>query len=32
MQKFILWVLPGQIIKMLFIAYAGSLSLEWIFK
>jgi membrane protein DedA with SNARE-associated domain len=32
MQKFILWVLPGQIIKMLFIAYAGSLSLGWIFK
>ena len=32
MHKFILWVLPGQIIKMLLIAYAGSLSLEWIFK
>jgi len=31
-HKFFLWVLPGQIIKMLVIAYAGSLSLEWLFK
>lgn len=30
--KFFLWVLPGQVIKMLYIAYAGSLSLEWIFQ
>jgi uncharacterized membrane protein YdjX (TVP38/TMEM64 family) len=28
--KFMLWVLPGQLIKMLVIAYAGSLSLEWL--
>jgi membrane protein DedA with SNARE-associated domain len=31
-HKFFLWVLPGQIIKMMVIAYAGSLSLEWLFK
>lgn len=31
-HKFFLWVLPGQIIKMMIIAYAGSLSLEWLFK
>jgi membrane protein DedA with SNARE-associated domain len=31
-QKFFLWVLPGQVIKMLYIAYAGSLSLDWILK
>jgi len=31
-HKFFMWVLPGQIIKMLYIAYAGSLSLEWILK
>jgi uncharacterized membrane protein YdjX (TVP38/TMEM64 family) len=29
-HKFFAWVLPGQIIKMLYIAYAGSLSLDWI--
>lgn len=28
--KFLLWVLPGQLIKMLYIAYAGSLSISWI--
>jgi membrane protein DedA with SNARE-associated domain len=27
-HKFFLWVLPGQLIKMLYIAYAGSLSLN----
>ncbi|MEW6093273.1 MAG: VTT domain-containing protein [Chloroflexota bacterium] len=32
LHKFFLWVLPGQVIKMLYIAYAGSLSLEWILK
>lgn len=32
LHKFFLWVLPGQIIKMLYIAYAGSLSLDWILK
>jgi membrane protein DedA with SNARE-associated domain len=31
-HKFFLWVLPGQIIKMLVIAYAGSLSLEWLIR
>ncbi|KAF0107148.1 MAG: hypothetical protein FD146_1989 [Anaerolineaceae bacterium] len=31
-HKFFLWVLPGQLIKMLVIAYAGSLSLEWLLK
>jgi membrane protein DedA with SNARE-associated domain len=31
-HKFFLWVLPGQIIKMLYIAYAGSLSLEWLLR
>jgi membrane protein DedA with SNARE-associated domain len=31
-HKFFLWVLPGQIIKMLIISYVGSLSLDWIFK
>ncbi len=31
-HKFFLWVLPGQIIKMLVIAYAGSLSLEWLLR
>lgn len=31
-HKFFLWVLPGQIIKMLVIAYAGSLSLGWLLK
>ncbi len=31
-HKFFLWVLPGQIIKMLYIAYAGSFSLDWILK
>jgi hypothetical protein len=31
-HKFFLWVLPGQVIKMLYIAYAGSLSLDWILK
>ena len=30
--KFFLWVLPGQMIKMLYIAYAGSLSIDWIFS
>ena len=29
-HKFLLWCLPGQIIKMLFIAYSGSLSIGWI--
>ena len=29
--KFFLWVLPGQLIKMLYIAYAGSISIDWIF-
>jgi uncharacterized membrane protein YdjX (TVP38/TMEM64 family) len=29
-HKFFLWVLPGQMIKMLYIAYAGSLSLGWL--
>mgnify|MGYP002476529520 CR=1 FL=1 len=29
-HKFFLWVLPGQLIKMLYIAYAGSLSINWI--
>jgi len=29
-HKFFLWVLPGQLIKMLYIAYAGSLSLNWL--
>lgn len=31
-HKFFLWVLPGQIIKMLYIAYAGSLSLDWLLR
>ncbi len=31
-HKFFLWVLPGQIIKMMVIAYAGSLSLDWLLK
>jgi len=30
--KFFLWVLPGQMIKMLYIAYVGSLSIDWIFR
>jgi membrane protein DedA with SNARE-associated domain len=30
--KFFLWALPGQAIKMLYIAYAGSLSMDWIYK
>jgi membrane protein DedA with SNARE-associated domain len=29
-HKFFLWVLPGQLIKMLYIAYAGSLSIDWL--
>ncbi len=32
LHKFFLWVLPGQFIKMLYIAYAGSLSIDWLFK
>lgn len=32
LHKFFLWVLPGQLIKMLYISYAGSLSLDWILK
>jgi membrane protein DedA with SNARE-associated domain len=31
-HKFFLWVLPGQLIKMLYIAYAGSLSINWLIK
>jgi membrane protein DedA with SNARE-associated domain len=31
-HKFFLWVLPGQMIKMLYIAYAGSLSLNLLLK
>lgn len=31
-HKFFLWTLPGQLIKMLYIAYAGSLSLRLIFR
>jgi membrane protein DedA with SNARE-associated domain len=31
-HKFFIWALPGQVIKMLYIAYAGSLSLDWIFR
>lgn len=29
--EFLLWCWPGQIIKMLIFAYAGSLSLNWLF-
>jgi membrane protein YqaA with SNARE-associated domain len=29
-HKFFLWVLPGQLIKMLYIAYAGSYSIDWL--
>jgi membrane protein DedA with SNARE-associated domain len=29
-HQFFLWVLPGQLIKMLYIAYAGSLSINWL--
>lgn len=32
LHKFLLWVFPGQLLKMLYTAYAGSLSLEWILK
>ena len=28
--KFFRWVLPGQLIKMLMIAYAGSISIDWL--
>jgi uncharacterized membrane protein YdjX (TVP38/TMEM64 family) len=31
-HKFFLWVLAGQIIKMLYIAYAGAISLDWLLK
>ncbi len=31
LHKFFLWVLPGQLIKMFYIAYAGSLSIGWVF-
>jgi membrane protein YqaA with SNARE-associated domain len=30
-HKFLLWVFSGQLIKMLVIAYSGSLSIGWIF-
>lgn len=30
--KFLLWVLPGQLIKMIIFAYAGSLSINLLFK
>ncbi|MDW8227839.1 MAG: VTT domain-containing protein, partial [Anaerolineales bacterium] len=28
LHKFLLWVFPGQLLKMLYIAYAGSFSLD----
>jgi len=31
MHQFLLWCWPGQIIKMLLFAYAGSFSLNWLF-
>jgi membrane protein YqaA with SNARE-associated domain len=30
--KFFLWVFPGQLIKMLYIAYAGSYSIDWLLR